>query len=375
MSNHTEQARVLGIGANPYAGMSGMRLDSRGGIEGAARRILRASGHYDQFNPRSRQDSQRMDSLTIAFARELEDIIKEVFECEYPELIARQLLPERSVSPEAASFTYRMVNKIGQAALINENGSDIPKVDVEGKEFQQPVVTWGASYDFTILDQMRSGRLGISIDALKAEAARYACELYLEQLAATGNASTGLVGLVNAPGVAATTQLSSGTWISQINAIGSASTSNATPPAVVVAQTLAADIGAMKQKIYTQTEGIHTATDCLLPISLHSLLENIPQSPGYNQNTLLDYLEKITKLKFTCWPQLNNANPSGTNGVYGTVVVYKKDPKIVNLMMAQQFTQLPPQQVKMAYEINCYMRGGGVQVRYPLAVTYMQGLG
>ena len=89
----------------------------------------------------------------------------------------------------------------------------------------------------------------------------------------------------------------------------------------------------------------------------------------------LDDFEKITKLKFTCWPQLNNANPSGTNGVYGTVVVYKKDPKVLNLMMAQQFTQLPPQPIKMAYEIPCYMRGGAVQVRYPLAVTTMNGLG
>lgn len=371
----TESARILAVGNNPYAGMGGMRLDSRGGIKGSARRILRASGYLDQFDPRSRQDSVRADSLTIAFARELEDIIKEVFEAEYPELIARQLIPERSVSPEAASFTYRMVNRVGQAALINENGSDMPQVEIEAEETQQPIVTWGASYSFTILDQMRSGRLGISIDALKAEAARWACEYFLEQLSAVGDAKSGLVGLVNAPGVAATTQVSTGTWVAQIAAIGSASTSNATPPAVVVAQTIAADVLAMKNKIYTQTDGIHTPTDCLLPISLYTLLDSTPQSPGYNQNTLLDFLEKITKLKFTAWPQLNSANPGGTNGVYGTVVVYKKDPKVLNLMMAQQFTQLPPQPIKMAYEIPCYMRGGAVQVRYPLAVTTMNGLG
>ncbi|HEY6461206.1 MAG TPA: major capsid family protein, partial [Polyangiaceae bacterium] len=61
--------------------------------------------------------------------------------------------------------------------------------------------------------------------------------------------------------------------------------------------------------------------------------------------------------------------------VKGVVCVYKKDPKILNLMQAMPFTQLAPQPVRMAYEINCYARTGAAQVRYPLAVTYMVGLG
>lgn len=372
--NH-EQARIVGVGANPYAGREGMRLDSRNSIIGAAQRILDRSGHFDRFNQRSRQDRMHMDSLTVAFARELEDIIKEVFQAEFPELIASQLMPERYVSADALSFTYRLINKIGQAAIINENGSDIPKVDVEGKEFQQPIVTVGASYDFTILDQMRSGRLGISIDALKAEASRFAIELLIEKLACVGDASSGLVGLVNAPGVAASTKLSTGTWLAQIAAIGSATTTNATPPAVVVAQAIGADIGQMVNDIATSTEGIHTPTDCLLPVSLYTALKTTPQSPGFNSNSLLKYLEEFTDLKFTQWPQLNTADAAGTSGVHGVVAVYKKDPKVLNLMMSQQFTQLPPQPIKMAYEIDCYARTGAAQVRYPLAVRTMKGCG
>ena len=360
---------------NPYAGMSGFTMDSRDGILGSARRVLRASHVFDKFDPRNRQDSMTMDSLTVAFARELEDIIKEVFECDYPELKARQFLPERSISPEALSFTYRMINRVGAADVINENGDDIPKVDVQGAEFQQNVITWGASYDFTILDQMRSGRLGISIDALKAEAARWACEFFLEKIAAVGHGPTGIVGLTNAPGVALTTQVSTGgTWLTQIAGIGAATTTNATPPAVVVAQSIAADVSAMVNKVYTQTEGIHEVDTCLLPISIYQLLRATPQSPGFNENTLLDFLKKVFDLDFQCWPQLNTADVSGTNGVHGMVMVYKKDPKIVNLMMAQQFTQLPPQPIKMAYEIIAYMRGGGAQIRYPLAVTGMKGV-
>lgn len=352
---------------NPFAGAHGLRLDSKRGVMASAQRILATAG-YDVRD-------RRNDSLTVAFARELEDVLKEIFETEYAELRAREFMPERSVSPEALTFTYRMTNRVGAADIINENGSNIPKVDVEAKEWQQPIVTWGASYDFTIFDQMRSGRLGISIDSLKAEAARWACEYKLEQLAATGDATMGLVGLVNAPGVAGTTQLSTGTWLAQIASIPTASPTNATPPAVVVAQAIGGDIGAMMNQIFAQTQGIHTATNILVPVSIYNALKTTPQSPGFTSKNLLTYLEELTGLEFDCWPQLNNADVAGTSGVHGMVVVYKKDPKVLNLMMAQQFTQLPPQAVKMAWEINCYMRGGAAQVRYPLAITFMKGLG
>lgn len=428
-----------------------VRLDSQIGIKAAAMRILRASNVMPEVfegRDRRRDSVQRADALTIAFARELEDIIKEVFEVEYPELRAREFMPERFVSPEALTFTYRMTNRVGAADIIDDNGNNIPKVDVTGEEWQQPIVNVGASYDFTILDQMRSGRLGISIDALKAEAARWAVEYKIEQLAANGDASQGLVGLWNAPGIVATPQsslpgqlagtvsvtngsaaitfsvaqtlpagqiltfgnqttfsyalagaITAGTagtlsspftgvtngattafaggltWLAQIDSIGSATTSNATPPAVVVAQLISSDIAAMIAQIYANTQGIHVPDTMLVPASIYQKLKTTPRSPGYTSDTLLTYLEDLYDLDIEMWPQLNSADTAGHNGVHGLVVVYKKDPKILNLMQALAFTQLPPQQIRMAWEINTWARTGAAQVRYPLAVTYMQGLG
>lgn len=428
-----------------------LRLDSATGIKAAARRILMQSNVMPEVfegRDRRRDSVQRADALTIAFARELEDIIKEVFEVEYPELRAREFLPERFVSPEALTFTYRMTNRVGVADIIDDNGNNIPKVDVTGEEWQQPIVNVGASYDFTILDQMRSGRLGISIDALKAEAARWAVEYKIEQLAANGDASQGLVGIWNAPGISATPQASlpgqlAGTvsvtngstaitfstaqtlpagqvltfgnqttqgyvlagaisamtaavltspftgvtnastttfaggltWLAQLSAVALATTSNATPPAVVATQQISKDIGAMVSQIYTQTQGIHEPDTCILPAQLYQVLKTTPQSPGFNSKSILQYLEELFELDFEMWPQLNAADTAGHNGVHGLVVVYKKDPKILNLMQALAFTQLPPQQIRMAWEINTWARTGAAQVRYPLAVTYMVGLG
>ncbi len=55
-------------------------------------------------------------------------------------------------------------------------------------------------------------------------------------------------------------------------------------------------------------------------------------------------------------------------------MVYKKDPKILSLVIAQPFTQLPPQPIRMAWEVMTYLRTGAVQVRFPKAVAYIDGV-
>lgn len=376
-SPYAGMATAKMYGENPYLGLP--RYDSRYARR-YARKIMEHAGLYDELDAEIRRDGgvSRLDAagLSVAFARSLEYIIRKPYEAEYPELLAPQFIPLMTeVPPEANSFTYRMLDKTGQAAIINENGSDAPKVDIKGEEWQQPIVTLGASYDYTILDTMRAARLGIPLEAYKAEAARFACEYLMEQLAATGNAAYGLAGLTNAPGITATAQQSSGgNWIQQVATIGSASTTNATPPAVVVAQAIAADFLAMIKGVFTDTQGIHRPTDGLISVAAMAALMAQPRSPGFTDDNLLDYLEKMCQLDIECWPQLNSAGAVLVGSNQGRVMVYKKDPKLLNLVVAQPFTQLPPQPIKMAWEVMTYMRTGAVQVRYPRTVRYMDSV-
>jgi len=75
-----------------------------------------------------------------------------------------------------------------------------------------------------------------------------------------------------------------------------------------------------------------------------------------------------------CWPQLDTAGAVTVNGHNGRVMVYKKDPKLLNLVVCQPFTQLPPQPIRMAWEVTAYLRTGGVTVRYPATVTYIDSV-
>jgi hypothetical protein len=344
-----------------------------------ARKLMEHAGMFDALVSEMRGDAMglRQDAgLSLAFARSLEYIIRAPYEAEYPEFRATEFLPVLSaVPPEALAFTYRMLDKLGQAAIIQENGSDAPKVDVKGSEWQSPIITIGASYDYTILDTARAEALGIPLEAYKAESARFACEYLLENIAAVGAPNSGVPGFTNAPGIVGTTQVSTGgNWVQQIAAIGAAQTTNNTVPALVAVQGIAADINAMVNKIFQGTKGIHRPDTMLVGVNAYSALMTAPRSPGFTRDTILDYLEDLCQLDIECWPQLDAAGGTTVGGLSGRVMVYKKDPKIVNLVIPQPWTQLPPQPIRMSWEVTSYLRTGGVQVRFPRAVTWMDGI-
>jgi hypothetical protein len=389
-----ERGQVQLSADNPYAGMATAKVFSdHNPFEGLpkydsrfarsyARNILQNNGYFAELAQEMRQDGYlRHDAgLSLAFARSLEWIIRKPYEAEYPELRAAEFLPLMTeVPPEAATFTYRMLDKVGQAAVIQENGSDAPKVSLKGSEWQSPIVTIGASYDYTILDTLRAGRMNIPLEAYNAEAARFACEYLLENIAAVGLPNSGVPGFTNAPGVSLTAQVSTGgNWIAQIASIAQASTTNPTPPAVAVTQAIAGDINAAIKKVFVATKGTHRPDTVLVGYNAYGALMTAPRSPGFTGDTILDYLENLCQVNIECWPQLDTAGAITTTyaaqNYTGRVMVYKKDPKLLNLVVCQPFTQLPPQPIRMAWEVTTYLRTGGVTVRYPLTVTGIDGV-
>lgn len=319
------------------------------------------------LNDRVRADGRRADSLTAAFARQLEYIYKEVFEIEYAKLRAPDFIPVSTEVPQGSlTFTYRMWDKKGRARIIHNFSSDLPKADVVAKEFPSPVIWVGDSYGYSIGDLQRAAMTNAPLEQLKANAARWAIEQLAEEIACAGSAQDGVPGLINAPGIVGTTPIASSGWITLINSIGAATPSQPAS-AVAAVQQIASDVNAMKNKIRTATLGLHDPDTCLLPTPLYTALDTAPRSPAFTDDTFLDYLRKLTKMNFDYWPQLDD---KGSDGL-GRVMVYEKDPEVLRLILAQPFTQTPPQPRQLAWEIPCYAQYGGVMVIRPQAVTYM----
>jgi hypothetical protein len=358
-------------GTNPM-GAGTFRLDKRADFELYARTALALRG--------MRQDA----ALGRAFARQLEHIMSETYEAEFAEYRATEFFPVNTeLGPGDMTFTYRMVERIGNAAVINPgNAKDLPNIDVGAQEWPSPIITLGASYNFTVIDQAAGSKAGI--EAEKAKATREAIEGLEEQIWASGYAGTGVPGVTNAVGVAAVPQTSTGTWQAQLKIALATAPSTTTPyPAVGAVTAIASDIIAAKQQIFSQTIGRQKATNCLLPPNLYSMLDTAPQSPAINSKTLLTFLEELTGLDIDYWPILQNigsiagstASIVGTGPAYFTrAMVYDKDPDVVRLMMAQPFVQLAPQASGLVWEVPVFSRIGGAMCVRPLGIVYIDGL-
>lgn len=348
------------------------RFDSRLSRRVAKQILLQSLPQFLEDGARNDNGQHvRADALTAAFARQLEYIYKEIYNVEYPAFRATEFIPLSTEVPAGSLvFTYRMWNKSGTARVIHNFAKDLPSADVQADEFPSPVITLGMSYDFSVIDIQRAAMSQAPIESMKADAARFAIEFLQEQIAAFGSANDGVPGLTNAPGVTSSIQVSTGgTWLAQIAAIGAA-TPSAPASAVAATQGIAADVNIMKSNIRNRTFGIHTANTLLLPVNLYTALECAPRSPAFTDDTILDYLEKLCNIDIEMWPQLDNLGTTGN----GRVMAYEKDPNVLKLVVAQPFTQLPPQPVGLSWIVPCLSQVGGVMVIRPQAVTYMDGL-
>jgi hypothetical protein len=316
--------------------------------------------------PQIRNDA----ASSIAFARGLEYIYAEVYEIEFPKLRATEFIPLSTEVPAGSlTYTYRMYEKTGAAAVIHNFASDLPLVGYKGKEFPSPVVTIGCAYSFSIVDIERAAKLDVPLESMLANACRWAIEFLSEQVAALGLPNEGVPGLTTLPGVTSTAQLSTGTWLHQLNQVAAA-TAAAPATAVAACQGIISDVNALKSKVFIATKGLYDIDQILLSTSLYSGLRSVPRSPAFTNDNILDYIESVCHVSLDYWPQLDSASGTG----HGRLMAYQKDPQVLKLVQPRPFTQFAPQNRNLAWIVPCIAELGGVEVHRPLAVTYMDGL-
>lgn len=322
---------------------------------------------------------ERLDANeTAIFARQLEHILSETYETVYPEHKARLLIPVDTRVPSGAeTFTYRMFDKVGEAAIINSYADDFPNADIIGEETPQRIVSLGTSFQYNIQDLRGAAMAGVALEAEKAKAARFVMENKLETLAAGGDTNTGLVGLANATGIQTVTK------VSQNNAGATTSTWEALITDALAkgdltkaVQEILKDINAMQRAIFDATEGTSTPDTLVLTTKCYSLLNSTQRAPGFTDDTILQYILKTSPwLKsIDFWSRLNGLAPLAGGGANrGLNMMYQKNPRVLGLIISQDFEQFAPQPRNMAFVVPCHLRTGAVEVRYPKAVARMVG--
>lgn len=307
---------------------------------------------------------------TAAFARSLEFIYAQTYDKIYPDYKARQLIPlNTSVPAGAEQHTFRQMDRKGEAMIIRDYGRDFPNVEIQGLEVRLPVVSIGASYAYSIQDVRASALMNLPLEARKALFTRQVMEQKLDQLAAWGDVNTGLTGLANAANILnGASTASGGTSTATANWV----TSSATVTNILN------DVNILSQKVFNASLGAFMPDTMILPTPVFSALatmQAITTGGIFLELSVLDYIKKTSPWikDILHWPALDRAASGGQNSSHDRVLLMKRDPMVAELVIPQDFEQMPPELHGMKFQVPCHMRVGGVKVPYPFGVVYYDG--
>lgn len=324
--------------------------------------------HVDSLRTDSEGNAERLDAGEVAYVlKALEYVYAETADVEYPELKAKMLIPvDTSVPNGAETYTYYQWDKVGSAKFITNYAKDFPSADAFLKRFNAPIAAIGNSYGYTMQDiraaQSVQYGLGAPLDLVRGDAAHLAHEMFVDDVAAYGNAARGLKGFVNHADIPdVTVSAGGGAWTTALAAV------NDTNNAIILA-----DLDKLANSPEQTTFGMQKPDTLILPLSVKPRVT--AKSSLYDNRTLIaTWLERQDAIKnVEYWAKLDAANSNGnlTAGV-ARAMVYKRNPRVVRLVIPQLFEQFPPQQRGLRFKVLCHSRIGGVSLRYPKACARM----
>lgn len=303
-------------------------------------------------------DAQAALGFVIAQASIIEPGI---YRTVYPDVQYRTLVPVDTTGSEfATSVTYMSQDQYGKADWINGNADDIPKAGTVRSKFETPVYTAGIGYGFGWEEIGRARMLGINLSTEDAAAARRASEEMVDRVALLGDSSKGFTGLFNAAGVIPTAA-PTGNW--------------------TVSTDSELIVGVLNQALLNVFNGTNTASianTLLLPWSKFNLLATRKMSEHSDKTIIQWYLENnLYTVQTGQQLTLRGVRGLDTAGVGGTtrLVAYRNDPQVLKLHMPMPHRFLPAwQSGPLRWDIPGVMRLGGLDVRLPKEVVYLDGI-
>jgi hypothetical protein len=292
-------------------------------------------------------------------------IEQEAYRIQYPEIIYNQLIPIDSSAGEwSKSITYFSLDKVGQAQWLNSSATDLPYADINRQKFEQSIEMAGIGYTYT-LEELGTAMMipGLNLTAERAEAARFAYEMFMDNHAYRGSTVKNVTGLFNNP------------YVTVVTAATGASQS--THWSVKTADEIIADVQNALTGVYEGSLTVEMADTVLLPIGEMQKLANIRIPNTYGN--ALDYLARYNLYTATTGAPLTLRGVLGLDSAGGDgggrMIVYRKDPRVLKLHLPMPHKFLPVfQRSALAFDIPGIFRVGSVEVRRTGAIRYVDGI-
>jgi len=307
--------------------------------------------NYDAQDLRAIESSGRFDANeSVFFARQLESIKAQSYDVKRAKLNALEIFPVSTSTPEGATtITYRQFDSVGAAKIIANYANDLPRADVNGKEFTSPIRGIGIAYGFSVQEIRSAQFAGMPLSEKKMRAAQRAHEEMINRLAWSGDVDNGLPGFMTNANIPAFVVPADGTGSSKLWAAKSA-------------DKIVRDINGVINQVTTQSKGIHRANMVLMPLEQYTLIASTQNSTA-SDTTILQFVT-LNNPGVTFKPVIElDAFGGGLDRI--AAGEFSIDNMQLEIPMA--FRQYSPQVNGLEYVIPCESRFGGCIIEYPLA--------
>lgn len=337
------------------------RLDKRSGLtprSGRARQIADAGRRLDAVADSVRHlPSYRVDEREGVFAVQLvRETLRELFRFEHTPTrwASGDFVPITSnVNEGATEYSYLELEHTGRAKIVADNATDIPYVEVGGRNNILPIKTLACAFTYSTQEVRTAQMQGLfDIAAEKAACAREAHDQELNDLVRAGFPMAGLYGLLTAPGIIVHSAVT-GTW------------------ATADADEIVADFAAAVSSAINSSDGIESPDSVVFPVAQYTRISTLQNSVA-SDLTVLEFLKKA-------WPMIRNwdwdagmATASSSGGP--AAVIYRKDARKARVVMPMMLRPTPPQQKGLVFEVVLESRFGGVMVPKPRSITRLEGI-
>ena len=317
---------------------------------------------HGNFQRNFMRDAQQALGFLVSQTSYIESSVVEIV---YPDVQYPLLIPvDTSANEWAKSVTYYSSDKVGRAGWFHGFAKDIHIADVERAAHEVGIEMADIGYRYT-LEELGTAMLvpGTNLTSERAAAARRAYEEFVDEIALRGDTEKNLPGFINYPGITIMTP-AAGTggqldWVAK------------------TADEILVDVNAILTGMYTASNTVEIADTILLPVSAMAVIAT-KRIPNTTMTVLTFLLSNNVYTHVTGQALMIRAvrglDVAGTGGT-GRMVAYRRDPSVLKMHIPMTHRFLPVYQTgPMIFDIPGIFRLGGLEIRRPQAVRYMDGI-
>jgi hypothetical protein len=284
------------------------------------------------------------------------------YDQKYPGLLARSFMTMASGIPEGAeTVVQRGYDITGRATVLAGEATDVMRVSLSGTQQSTPIVGLAAKWGITLQQLAAAQMAGVQLDAKGMLASRLIVEREIDSLLALGDATLGLIGLCNQV-IKVWGAAGAGVNMAAVGAPVGFTAAWDNP--VTTAAQIMADIAILYG--YFRAGNIYAPTDLVCGSGTYARLEMDQAIVGSEKSILELIKSRFPGLTVSSWWRLDAA---GT-GTGERVMLYAKDPMVVEGIVSKEPTYLQPVWTGLGYETVTYARCGGIQAADTTGIVY-----